>query len=96
MFLSRESIRLVCLRESVGSLEERQQLVNISWLPAILILFASTVILWYTPRKSLPPSLADVNPIGTPIIIGPLYYCTVLVHLLSHWVSHGTIVTWLT
>ena len=44
LFLSREGIRLSTLRQSVGSSASFQSLVNISWLPPLIVLVLSALI----------------------------------------------------
>lgn len=43
LFLSREGIRIACLRETVTNKEERAALVNISWIPCIVLCFFGLV-----------------------------------------------------
>ena len=47
LFLSREGVRLAVLKEPTDSVEKRQKFINICWIPALLLLLASSAIICY-------------------------------------------------
>lgn len=50
LFLSREGIRLACLRETALIPDDRQRIVNLSWVPSI-ILVSMLMTLWVFQSK---------------------------------------------
>ena len=86
LFLSREGVRLAVMKESSSTKNDRQNLVNISWLPAVMLMAVGGCVTGYMVTNVLPDDSQNHSSVS--IIVVFLYCAGALLECFSEpWIN---------